>query len=205
MSQNLPLTAVPVILPTWFQRVAPHLDERQVVLVIPSPSSLRVSAATWQAVDSMAFSMVEGPGPGAVPSRAGVEEAGATVLRHLSDSQTFENAFENGPASQSIATVDAIRTALRGWGVTTVVIPDQPDLPLYEQIPSVTLAAALITGATGREPVRQADAWVWTSVPSALANARASTADLAACVKDLPIRGAGAVEAATSCALRRPL
>ena len=203
MSQNLPFTAVPVTLPTWFQQVGPHLDEQQVVLVIPSPGSLRVSAATWQAVDSMAFSMVEGPGPGSVPSRQGSELAGATVLSELSSSLTFEHTFEHGTATQSAAPVDDIRTALHGWGVTTVVIPDQTDLPGYTRIPSVTLAAALVTAATGEKPLHQADAWVWTDVQHAVSNPSPAT-DLVTCVNGLPIRGVGAVEEATDCALGRP-
>ena len=63
LSQNIPVTAVSTTVPTWFQKVAPHLTRRQVVLTLPAPSSQSqaltgASAMTWQAVNGMSFSMI---------------------------------------------------------------------------------------------------------------------------------------------------
>jgi hypothetical protein len=53
------------------------------------------------------------------------------------------------------------------WGVTRVVIPDQPELPLYEQGFHTAYAVGLITAALGVGPRYQARAWTW-AVGSAL-------------------------------------
>ena len=70
----------------------------------------------------------------------------------------------SGKTRQSITGGDvvAIRNALRSWGVTKVVIPDQQTLPAYDKIPSVAAAASVITAATNEIPVRQDGALVWS-------------------------------------------
>jgi hypothetical protein len=191
VAQTVPFTTESVVLPTWFRTVAPHLDERQVLLIVPFPSSIRVSAATWQAVDAMTFSMVGGPGPAEVPSREGAERPGASVISDLSVHASIPSA----------AAVGAVRDSLREWGVTMVVVPDQPGLPLYDRIPSVTLAAALMTAAVGEKPVHQDGAWVWSGVGHLVASPHTAPSDVAACVHGLSNRGTAAVEAATSCVL----
>ena len=95
----------------------------------------------------------------------------------------------------------AARQALHGWGVTKVVVPDQPRLPAYERIRSVTQAAALMTAATGILPVRQADAWVWNGVDRARPWDLPTTAAIAGARPGLGYDGVGPVEAATPCVL----
>jgi hypothetical protein len=194
LSAGLPFTTQPVLVPTWFKTVAPHLHGRQVLLILPAPFAVTQTAMTWQAVDEMAFSMVGQGGPAGVLARAGAERAGQSAI---TDATFFFS------PTQAITGPDAVATrqALHGWGVTMVVVPDQPRLPAYERIRSVTAAAALMTAATGTLPVQQADAWVWTGVDRARRWQPPSTDDLSRCLTGLGYDGTSAIEAAASCVL----
>ncbi|MGH9097527.1 MAG: hypothetical protein ACRDWB_08885 [Acidimicrobiales bacterium] len=152
---NIPLTVQPVVLPNWFRTVAPHLPGGQVILSYPSSFGGFQSSLTWQAVDRMSFSLVEGGGPGGVPQRAGVERPGVEALGAASVNLDPSTAY-------TAATIQAVRQALVSWGVTRVVIPDQPDLPIYQQGFHTGYAVGLITAALGAGPRYQAQAWVWT-------------------------------------------
>jgi hypothetical protein len=79
-----------------------------------------------------------------------------------------------------------------------VVIPNQAGLPAYDQISSVTLAAGMVTAATGIQPTYQDGAWVWTLTPHGL-RAPASDQRLAQCVPDRGVRSVTAVRAVTEC------
>ncbi len=193
MAGTIPFTTEAVVLPTWFRTQAPLLPPNQVLLTIPAPSGLRESAATWQAVEGTSYAMVEGPGPGGVANRAGAESAGAAEIAQLSFFRPDTTTFDAVP----------IQRAVRAWGVTTIVIPDQSNLPEYMQVPSVTLAAALMTAATGRKPVFQSDAWVWSGADRDVPANIASPTSIKTCALGLPTRGALAVRAATSCVLVR--
>jgi hypothetical protein len=157
-ADGVPLTVQPVVLPAWFRTVAPNLQGRQVVLAFPVPFDLYQSAMTWQAVDGMSFAMVGGGGPDALTERAGREAAGQTAIGLLS---------VGGSEDITAHDVTVVRNALDGWGVTTVVIPDPPGLPRYEQLPRVRTTVVLMTAAIGRAPARRAGAWVWTGVDRA--------------------------------------
>jgi len=194
LSSSLPFTTQPVGLPTWFTTVAPHLNRSQVVLVLPAPFGVTQSSMTWQAVDGMSFSMAGQGGPAGVVERAGAERAGQTAITDA----TF---FFSPTQTITAAGAAAVRQALHGWGVTTVVIPDQPRLPAYERIRSVTNAAALMTAATGTRPVHQADAWVWSGVSRAGPWAAPTTATLFRCTAGVGYDGGPAVDAATACVL----
>ena len=91
-ADGLPLTATPVVLPTWFRTVAPTLKGRQVLLVFPVPYELLQSAMTWQAVNGMNYSMVGGGGPGGIPPRAGKERVGQTYIGRFSISKGRQDA-----------------------------------------------------------------------------------------------------------------
>jgi hypothetical protein len=185
-----------VVLPRWFTQVAPHLGPRQVLLVYPLPFAILQSSLTWQAVDHMQFSMAGGSGPGGTLSRAGSEGPGQTVLAPSSLS------FVPRPPVTATA-VAAVRHSLDGWGVTMVVIPDQPGLPKYETIGDVPFAVGLITAATGERPVRQADAWVWTRVDRAGPPATLTPTAFNRCVVGLDGRaGAGGSASVPACVLR---
>jgi hypothetical protein len=186
-----------VVLPTWFRIVAPHLAAHQVLLVFPSPIAEIESSMTWQAVDTMRYAMVGGAGPSAVPSRAGSERRGQAVIARVSYAFGF-------PQRISTDDIVAVRDALRGWGVTMVVIPDQAGLPAYDRPQSVTLAAALITAATGQAPVYQADAWVWSGVDHPRRSTPPTTARFSACTAGAAAPGEPAVRATTRCLLVGP-
>ncbi len=151
---SLPLVLPPVVLPEWFTTVAPHLPPGQVVLTYPSTFGGFQSSLTWQAVDRMSFSLVEGGGPGGVPQRAGDRRDAYIALGNAAFILDPSTAF-------TPATVATVRRALIAWGVTTVVIPDQPELPAYEQGFHTSYTVGLITAALGVGPQFQARAWTW--------------------------------------------
>jgi hypothetical protein len=153
-----PMAAAPVHVPLWFTTAARHLPGRQVVLVYPAPFGGVQSAMTWQAVGGLSFTMVGAGGPGAIPQRAGIERAGFDTLSAttLSFSQ-FSSRF----TTQQIS---GVRRALLDWGVTTIVVPDQPRFPRYELGSHTAVAVALFTASTGNVPRFVDRAWVWTAV-----------------------------------------
>ncbi len=196
LTQSIPVTAGPANLPAWFKTVAPSLPDHQVLLVLPAPFTSFDNPMTWQAVDHMRFSMVGEGGPGGILLQAGKETDAATVLAALS----APNAV---PPTLTAGAVTHVRQALDAWGVTMVVIPDQTDLPTYDQISSVTVAAALITAATGQRPIHQSRAWVWSNIGHTGA-VHAGKARLTRCTAGVADRGAGAVRHATNCVLATP-
>jgi hypothetical protein len=191
----LPLTATPVVLPTWFRTIAPHLDSGQVVLAFPVPFAFKQSAMTWQAVDRMQYSMVGGGGPQSLIARAGKEQTGQTYIGNISISDS------DTPQPITPEEIAAVRDALDGWGVTTVVVPDQSGLPVYERVHLVRSIAVLMTAATGQRPVRQSGAWVWTGVQQAGPAVLSSATRLAQCSAG-PVGGTPAsIERSTQCVL----
>ncbi len=173
---NIPLTVRLVSSPRWFSVAAPRLPGGSVVLPYPAALGGIQSSMAWQATGGMTFSMVGGGGPGIAPSRAGPEGPGQAVLNRAS--------FPLGPAPlPTAANLADVRDALRGWGVTTVVVPDQPRLPTYDRGRAVPYAVGLLTAATGRAPVHRARAWVWQlgSDVSLGPPVPMSTADFARC------------------------
>jgi hypothetical protein len=72
-------------------------------------------------------------------------------------------------------------------------------IPAYDQIPSVTNMADLITAATGTLPIHQADAWVWTRVASSGTHPVPNAEQLAGCSAGLAPRGFLAVSQSTEC------
>ncbi len=197
LAQTIPMTTVPVDLPTWFKTVAPHLPDHQVILIVPAPFTSFDNSMTWQALDRMNFSMVGEGGPGGILVEAGKELPGATVIASASAPAGDVVPLTAGDAS-------SVSQALRDWHVTMVVIPDQRALPAYDQIPSVTYAAALITAATGRPPIHQADAWVWAGVEHANRSEPLDSAWLSRCTTSVASRGVSAVRRATACVLAPP-
>ncbi len=193
LATTIPMTTRPVQVPTWFRSVGPRLGAEQVVLVLPAPFGVTQSAMTWQAVDGMHYSMAGQGGPGGVLERAGAARAGQREL--------VDASFYFGGGSVTPQGVAAVRTALAAWRVTTVVVPDQPALPAYERIRSVTVAATLLSAATGEAPRLRSDAWVWTGVRRAVAAPASVSPAVTGCTLGLAYRGAPAVEAASLCAL----
>lgn len=171
---NIPMTVRPVRPPRWFTVGAPRLAGHQVVLPYPAALGGIQSSMAWQAVGGLTFSMVGGGGPGITPSRAGPEAPGFDVLARASLPLS-------PPPIPTAANLGAIREALAGWGVTTVVVPDQPAMPTYNRGRSVPYAVGLFTAALGEAPVRRDSAWVWSSVGQAPPPVPLSSAAFDAC------------------------
>jgi len=178
LAPNLPLATRPVVLPTWFVRRGPTLPPGRVLLAYPVPFSGLQSSQAWQAVNTMAWYQAGGGGPQGQPSRAGAARPGFEVLAAAS--------LPLGPAPlPTPANLTAVRHALAVWRVTTVVVPDQPDLPDYEQGRSPDYAAGLLTAVLGTLPTYADSAWVWHTA-TAGPPAPVSTADFARCTVGLP-------------------
>lgn len=155
LATYLPLAARPVSVPAWFRLDAARLPPGRVLLVFPATYATE-SSESWQVAAGMAFSMVNEGGPGAIPARApAAERRGQEVLAAIS--------YRLGPAPQlSPGDVAAVHRALAGWGVTTIVLPDDPGSPPYDRVPSPVEVAAVVTAATGELPTHADRAWVWT-------------------------------------------
>ena len=188
--QTLPFTTQPLDVPAWFQTVALHLKGHQVLLVVPPSGELTESAMLWQATDNMAYSVVGEGGPGGILQRAGREASGESVIQAAATARRPK--LKPGD-------IGAVRQALDEWGVTMVVIPDQADLPFYDQMTSVTKPSALITAATGQRPSYRDGVWVWTGVHGVPPTAYPTAAQVSACTKGLASHGSLAVVTATKC------
>jgi hypothetical protein len=190
---GIPLAARPVVVPTWFRTVAPHLARGQVILVFPVPFAFRQSAMTWQAVEGMPYSMVGGGGPNSIPFRAGSERLGQIYISNLSMSAS----------DQSITSdeITAVRQALDGWGVTMVVIADPSPLPIYERVHLVRTAALLMTSVTGQRPTHSAEAWVWSGLNHAGPAIQPSAGTLSRCGVGPAVGSTASINRATACVL----
>ncbi len=201
LAQSIPMTTQPVVLPRWFQSIAPHLEGHQVLLVFPSSLTLDTlqplqSAMTWQAVDKMSYSMVGAGGPAARLTPSTVQRRGQVLVTELLD--------PFGTVSTHPDDIHQLRRALEAWGVTMVVVPDQAGLPAYEQAEPIRSIAMAVTAALGAGPHLRAGAWVWSDVEHA-GPARVPTAAwLTACAATTPPPGAEAVTWASQCVLSGP-
>ncbi len=193
LSGNVPLAVVRVAVPRWFATIGRTVPPGQVLLVLPPPFTLQQSAMTWQAIDGMRFAMAGGGGPGGVPARAGAGRSGEEVLASASAGAV------PAPGSAAAA-VAAVRQALRSWGVTMVVLPVDPGLPVYDRVRAVGLLAALVTAATGVAPSEQAEAWVWSGVGSKQVAPGTAPAEIRRCAAAAGL-GAGAAGKAARCML----
>jgi len=193
LAPNLPLTTRPVVLPTWYATRGASLPPGRVVLAYPVPFAGLQSSEAWQAVDAMAWAQAGGGGPQGQPSRAGAARPGFEVLSAAS--------LPLGPAPDPTpAHLAAVRSALALWRVTTVVVPDQPELPAYEQGRSTAYAVGFLTAVLGVAPVHDRAAWVWGSVGTAPAPVPVSPAAFARCTTGVAGSAAG-VRAVPGCVL----
>ena len=196
-SQGLPIATRQVALPTWFKDASARIGTHQVLLVFPDAVS-QESPMTWQAVDDMRYSMVDEGGPGGATTRAGKQRQAENILAIVS-SPAYDNVGYSAKAKViTPEKIARVRKALTAWGVTTVVIPDEPTLPHYDIVPSDAAAAALITAAVGEQPVHQGGAWVWANVKHSGPAILISTGAFAECVGAGSSRTAG-VLAVTRC------
>lgn len=147
----LPLATARLSMPQWFRRAAPRVPIGTAVLAgVPLLGSGQ--SLVWQAVDGMRFAMVGGSGPGVLPSRAGAERAGYEVL--LADLPA-----SSGLPEYSVTDEYAVRGALLGWRVTTVVLPLEGGAVV--SWPDTRAFVGLVSAASGTVPVVQDRALVW--------------------------------------------
>ena len=172
---NIPMTVRPVVVPAWFTSLAPRLGSHLVVLPYPAALGGIESSMAWQASEGLTFSMVGGGGPGIVPSRAGPERPGFNVLARASLPLS-------PPPMPTSANLHAIRQALAGWGVTTVVVPEQSDMPSYNIGRPAPYAVGLFTAALGQPPLLESKAWVWNDVRHAPPAIAVSPSEFAGCI-----------------------
>ncbi len=187
LAQTLPLTTQPVVLPNWFRTVAPRLPARQVVLVIPAPFSVIQSSLTWQSQDHLSFAMAGGDGPGSQPDGVGGHPLAQSLLTGVSGSFAHASVTPTG--------ILAVRAALGAWGVTVVVLVDQPGLPAYDRPFAPDAAAGLLTASLGEVPRYQEQAWVWTVGPVQPSPATPSAARFARCTST------GGIASVSACVL----
>ncbi|HEX4244992.1 MAG TPA: hypothetical protein VHY77_05450, partial [Acidimicrobiales bacterium] len=176
-----PLAMQPSYVPRWFTQVAPKLPPNQVILAYPTAFSGIQSSMAWQAIDGMQFAMAGGGGPEGIPSRAGKERPGFIIIGDAS--------LSFGPLPPATpANLAAVRQALDGWGVTMVVVPNDPDLPAYEHGSNLSYALGLFSAALGEAPRYQDHAWVWSNVPAAPPPAAVDPTAFDACVNPTHFR-----------------
>ena len=194
LAPNLPLATRAVVLPRWYVHQGAVLPPGRVVLAYPVPSSGLQSSEAWQAVNAMAWAQASGGGPQGQPFRAGAARPGFEVLSAAS--------LPLGPAPDPTpSNVAAVRDALRLWKVTTVVVPDQPGLPLYEQGRNGAYASGFFTAVLGSLPTYVDSAWVWDDVGAAPGTAPLTGRAFAACTSG-PVAAAGGHLVVPGCVLR---
>ncbi len=151
----LPYGASTVWVPTWYQQRAATLPPGQVVLGFPFFNTT-ADLLGVQALYGMRYAIVGGTGPEWLNSRQGTEAPGYEVIKQLAsraEATTFD-ARANGTQRAEL------RSALRGWGVTLVVVPfaQAPNTKGVARRPAVIEAwLGSVLGA----PHVQSDAWVW--------------------------------------------
>ena len=190
---NVPLTTRAVVVPKWYAEVGATLPRGTVVLAYPLAFSGLQSSQAWQAVDHMRWAQAGGGGPEGQPGRAGRARPGFDVL--------LDASLPLGPPpAPSPSNLAAIREALRLWEVTTIVVPDQAGLPLYEQGRSTAYAVALFTAALGGRPSYDHSAWLWSAVVHKRAPIPMDDTTFAHCVTGPPST-ASSRQAVPSCVL----
>ncbi len=151
----LPYSASKVWEPTWYAEAAPHLPAGQVVLGFPFFNTSADLLAV-QALHGMHYSIAGGTGPEWINARQGAEEPGYVVLKRVASSAELAVL----PASATPSEAAAVRSALRGWGVTDVVVPEDvgPNTSVVARPPAQV--ASWLATVLGPPSVVDA-AWVW--------------------------------------------
>jgi Family of unknown function (DUF6541) len=160
LSPNLPTTMRPVTVPRWFTAAAPQLPSGAVLATYPFPTADSQASIPWQAISGMPYQMAGGGGPAGTVARAGAEKPGFDVLHAASVPDLPDPDLDR-------SNLNAVRTALRAWQVTTVVVPQGAGLPSFQIGRGTPYGVAFFTAVLGSSPVLQDAAWVWTDVRQA--------------------------------------
>jgi hypothetical protein len=174
LAPNLPLTVQPVVVPRWFLTAADQLPPGRVLLTYPFATADSQASIPWQAIGGMRYQMAGGGGPAGTVARSGADRVGFSVLRAASVPLL--------PAPDpSASNLEAVREAMRNWGVTTVVVPDDAGLPAYQAARGTGFGVAFFTAVLGKEPAYQDHAWVWSDAQHSPPPLPLSPANLSAC------------------------
>jgi hypothetical protein len=167
---GMPLTVVPIRLPSYMREAAPALPSGTVLLTVPFAVSGSARPMLWQAVDGFHFRLagaaLKTPNAGGGPVGQG---APGSARRILSDLTAPVGPTPTGTSAQ-IATV---RHALDEWHVDEVVIDGKSRDPVY--------ASGFFTMALGTAPTLDDGAWVWRLPGGAPTAAPATGGSLALC------------------------
>jgi len=191
LAPNLPLAVQPVTVPRWFVTAADHLPSGRVLLTYPFATADSQSSIPWQAIGGMRYQMAGGGGPAGTVARSGADRVGFSVLRDASVPLL--------PAPDpSASNLEAVREAMRNWGVTTVVVPDDAGLPAYQTARGTGFGVAFFTAVLGSEPAYQDHAWVWSDARHSPPPVDITPSNFSACT-DPPVGASG--EGAARCVL----
>jgi hypothetical protein len=194
---NFPLTVQPVSVPRWFQDTAVHLPPGQVLLTYPFATADSQSSIPWQAIDGMHYLMAGTGGPAGTLPRAGRDAPGFAVLQDAS-APVY-------PAPElSASNLDAVRAAMRNWGVTRVVVPDDTGLPVYQRARGTPYGVGFFTAVLGSAPAHQDGAWVWSDLGQSPPPHPVSVHSFAACVGGDPENDQHSPQTASQCVLAAP-
>ncbi len=174
LAPNLPLSVQPVIVPSWFLTAADHLPSGRVLLTYPFATADSQASIPWLAIGGMRYQMAGGGGPAGTVARSGADRVGFSVLRQASVPLL-------AAPTLSASNLEAVRSAMRDWGVTTVVVPDDAGLPAYQTARGTGFGVAFFTAVLGSEPVYQDHAWVWSDTGHRPPPLSLAPSDLAAC------------------------
>ena len=149
----IPFPSRAISIPAVFRSPAlTHLPSGTVMLGFPIPDGFYTDPLVWQAAEAMPYNLVAGygfiPGPG--PAPIGSLTRGAAVTAY-EDAQVGLL-----PSVPDPATVVAVRSELRSWGVSVVV-----EYKGYRQLDQPEQLAELIDAVTGRQPAIVDGAFVW--------------------------------------------
>ncbi len=194
LAPNIPLTMQAVSVPKWFLDTAPHLASGQVLLTYPFPTADSQASIPWQAIDRMHYLMAGGGGPTGTIARAGAEKAGFAVLRSASVPLLPAPALTG-------ANLASVRDAMRSWGVTQVVVPDDAGLPRYQTARGTAFGVAFFSAVLGSAPFHQGGAWRWVNVERSPAPVAVTAPALQACLPDAA-PDASIVAGVSRCVLR---
>jgi len=180
LSPNLPLTVQPVTVPAWFQTTADRLPQGQVLLTYPFATADSQASIPWQAIGGMHYKMAGGGGPSGTVARAGASTVGFTVLRAASVPLL-------PPPNLSTSNLEAVQQAMRRWGVTMVVVPDDSGLPAFQTARGTAYGVAFFAAVLGSLPTYQNHAWIWSVGSHLPAPATISASGLVTCVASQPL------------------
>ena len=155
-ANGLPYSASKVWEPLWYQRNADALAPGQVVLGFPFFDT-SADLLSVQALHAMRYAIVGGTGPEWIDARQGTEAPGYRVIKQVASLALAPSL----PAVATRAQRAEVRAALRGWGVTYVVVPVArgPNTSVAARPPAQI--ARWLTSALGRPPMLADGAWVW--------------------------------------------